>query len=201
MKRNFLFIFLTVLLSLLITAVAAMVTLYGAQSQSTAETLKSDTAIYADLVKNEGYEVLDSIKSFGIKRVTVIDNDGDALFESDKYSDMENHLYREEVQAALNGKPSVTSRYSETAKRQNTAISLNIFCQYLAQTKIWQQFLSKKRHKIDCPAKRLLDNPAVMVIRKQPGARLFHRHIVFYSATAQASVIKAGFYSNDIAGL
>ena len=65
MKRNFLFIFLTVLLSLLITAVAAMVTLYGAQSQSTAETLKSDTAIYADLVKNEGYEVLDSIKSFG----------------------------------------------------------------------------------------------------------------------------------------
>ena len=118
MKRNFLFIFLTVLLSLLITAVAAMVTLYGAQSQSTAETLKSDTAIYADLVKNEGYEVLDSIKSFGTKRVTVIDNDGDALFESDKYSDMENHLYREEVQAALNGKPSVTSRYSETAKRQ-----------------------------------------------------------------------------------
>ena len=118
MKRNFLFIFLTVLLSLLITAVAAMVTLYGAQSQSTAETLKSDTAIYADLVKNEGYEVLDSIKSFGIKRVTVINNDGDVLFESDKYSDMENHLYREEVQAALNGKPSVTSRYSETAKRQ-----------------------------------------------------------------------------------
>ena len=118
MKRNFLFIFLTVLLSLLITAVAAMVTLYGAQSQSTAETLKSDTAIYADLVKNEGYEVLDSIKSFGTKRVTVINNDGDVLFESDKYSDMENHLYREEVQAALNGKPSVTSRYSEMAKRQ-----------------------------------------------------------------------------------
>ena len=47
-------------------------------------------------------------------RVTIMDLDGNVLFESDTKSPLENHIDREEVKNALNGKPQTVERYSET---------------------------------------------------------------------------------------
>ena len=47
-------------------------------------------------------------------RVTIMDLDGNVLFESDTKAPLENHINREEVKNALNGKPETVERYSET---------------------------------------------------------------------------------------
>ena len=47
-------------------------------------------------------------------RVTIMDLDGNVLFESDTKAPLENHVDREEVKNALNGKPETVERYSET---------------------------------------------------------------------------------------
>ena len=47
-------------------------------------------------------------------RVTVMDLSGNVLYESDTKSPLENHIDREEIQNALNGKPEAVERYSQT---------------------------------------------------------------------------------------
>ena len=47
-------------------------------------------------------------------RVTIMDLDGNVLFESDTKAPLENHVDREEVKNALNGKPETVERYSKT---------------------------------------------------------------------------------------
>lgn len=47
-------------------------------------------------------------------RITVLDMDGNVLYESDTTAALENHADREEIQNALAGRPDTVTRYSET---------------------------------------------------------------------------------------
>lgn len=79
------------------------------------ERLAEETELACSLVQTEedfsGFSRYSNDDAF---RVTIMDLDGNVLFESDTKSPLENHIDREEVKNALNGKPQTVERYSET---------------------------------------------------------------------------------------
>lgn len=79
------------------------------------ERLAEETELACSLVQTEedfsGFARYSNNDAF---RVTIIDLNGNVLFESDTKSPLENHIDREEVKNALNGKPQTIERYSET---------------------------------------------------------------------------------------
>lgn len=79
------------------------------------ERLAEETELACSLVQTEedfsGFAKYSNNDAF---RVTIIDLSGNVLFESDTKSPLENHIDREEVKNALNGKPQTVERYSET---------------------------------------------------------------------------------------
>ena len=79
------------------------------------ERLAEETELACSLVQTEedfsGFARYSNNDAF---RVTIIDLNGNVLFESDTKSPLENHIDREEVKNALNGKPQTVERYSET---------------------------------------------------------------------------------------
>ena len=79
------------------------------------ERLAEETELACSLVQTEedfsGFARYSNDDAF---RVTIMDLDGNVLFESDTKSPLENHIDREEVKNALNGKPQTVERYSET---------------------------------------------------------------------------------------
>ena len=79
------------------------------------ERLAEETELACSLVQTEedfsGFARYSNNDAF---RVTIIDLSGNVLFESDTKSPLENHIDREEVKNALNGKPQTVERYSET---------------------------------------------------------------------------------------
>ena len=79
------------------------------------ERLAEETELACSLVQTEedfsGFARYSNDDAF---RVTIMDLDGNVLYESDTKSPLENHIDREEVKNALNGKPETVERYSET---------------------------------------------------------------------------------------
>ena len=79
------------------------------------ERLAEETELACSLVQTEedfsGFARYSNDDAF---RVTIMDLDGNVLYESDTKSPLENHINREEVKNALNGKPETVERYSET---------------------------------------------------------------------------------------
>lgn len=80
--------------------------------QAAEREVKRLTAIYADYYKDNGSVQ----KSDGDLRVTVVDNTGAVIYDSENIdlSAAENHLSREEILSALNGKSEVVVRKSQT---------------------------------------------------------------------------------------
>lgn len=114
-KKIILQSFLIAFITALAVFCAGIATHYWAQEMRIKEKLVADTNIFAELIEDD----IDSIKSvsnFGTIRVTVVDIDGDVVFDSAKSdnSSMENHLNREEIESALNGNPKIVKRYSDT---------------------------------------------------------------------------------------
>jgi two-component system phosphate regulon sensor histidine kinase PhoR len=68
------------------------------------------------------------VTAFGRKtgtRITVIDEDGDVLADSEREArDMENHLFRPEIQASLRGETQMSIRYSSTLKTDMMYMSI-----------------------------------------------------------------------------
>lgn len=79
------------------------------------ERLAEETQLACSLVQTEE-DFLDFARysNDDAFRVTIMDLDGNVLYESDTKSPLENHINREEVRNALNGKPETVERYSET---------------------------------------------------------------------------------------
>lgn len=82
--------------------------------QSAEREVKRLTAIYADYYKDNGTVK----KSDEELRVTVVDNTGAVIYDSENLdlSATENHLSREEILSALNGKSEVVVRKSQTMR-------------------------------------------------------------------------------------
>jgi two-component system phosphate regulon sensor histidine kinase PhoR len=68
------------------------------------------------------------VTSFGRKtgvRITVIEKDGEVLTDSEKEAgDMENHLFRPEIQASLRGEKQMSIRYSSTLMTEMMYLSI-----------------------------------------------------------------------------
>lgn len=79
------------------------------------ERLQKETDLVCSLLNEEadfdGFKDYSDDDAF---RVTVIDLTGKVLFESDTKAELENHLDREEVRYAIEGKPQCVQRYSKT---------------------------------------------------------------------------------------
>ena len=79
------------------------------------ERLAEETELACSLVQTEeDFSAFAKYSNNDAFRVTIIDLSGNVLFESDTKSPLENHIDREEVKNALNGKPQTVERYSET---------------------------------------------------------------------------------------
>lgn len=117
-KRIILQSFIISLLTALVVFFASIATHYSVQENRIKQEIVSDAAVYADLTASDAY-ALEKVSDFGTTRVTVIDEDGNVLFDSGRSdsANMDNHLGREEVVAALEGSPEVVKRHSDTMGR------------------------------------------------------------------------------------
>ncbi len=116
MKKKTLFQILSLtFLSVLVMFIFGIVAVNVNAKEMMKERLAEETELACSLVQTEedflGFERYANDDSF---RVTIMDLNGNVLFESDTKAPLENHIDREEVQNALNGKPETVERYSET---------------------------------------------------------------------------------------
>ncbi len=116
MKKKTLFQILTLtFLSVLVMFIFGILAVNVNAKEMMKERLAEETELACSLVQTEedflGFERYANDDSF---RVTIMDLNGNVLFESDTKSPLENHIDREEVKNALNGKPETVERYSET---------------------------------------------------------------------------------------
>ena len=113
-KRVFRSIFLASLAVLLATLALILGALYTYFSDVQAEQLRLQTALVAHALEREGVSYFDGLDTAD-RRVTWIAADGMVLYDSRSDSgEMENHLEREEVKAALATGSGTSFRYSDT---------------------------------------------------------------------------------------
>ncbi|MBQ9117758.1 MAG: PAS domain S-box protein [Clostridia bacterium] len=116
MKKKTLFQILALtFLSVLVMFIFGIVAVNLNAKEMMKERLAEETELACSLVQTEddfsGFSRYSNDDAF---RVTIMDLDGNVLYESDTKSPLENHIDREEIQNALNGKPETVERYSET---------------------------------------------------------------------------------------
>ena len=81
------------------------------------ERLKDETELAATLINSESdFDLFGKYEDDSELRITILDIDGNVLYESDTKAPLENHADREEIKNALEGKPDTVERYSETFK-------------------------------------------------------------------------------------
>ncbi len=116
MKKKTLFqILILTFLSVLVMFIFGIVAVNVNAKEMMKERLAEETELACSLVQTEedflDFERYANDDSF---RITIMDLNGNVLFESDTKSPLENHIDREEVKNALNGKSETVERYSET---------------------------------------------------------------------------------------
>ena len=116
MKKKTLFQILALtFLSVLVMFIFGIVAVNVNAKEMMKERLAEETELACSLVQNtDDFDNFSRYKNDDAFRVTIMDLDGNVLFESDTKSPLENHIDREEVKNALNGKPETVERYSET---------------------------------------------------------------------------------------
>ena len=114
-KRIILQSFVISMLTALVIFFSGIATHYSVQDHRIKEEIVSDANMFADLVGDD-ISILQGVSDFGSARVTVVDESGKVLFDSDS-ENMDDHSGREEIIAALNGSPKVVKRYSDTLKK------------------------------------------------------------------------------------
>ncbi len=121
-KRIFRSICLVAIAVLLASLGLIMSVLYNYFSTQQMKSLKTETALCAAAVENEGLQYLESVSDDGF-RVTWISSDGTVLFDNKAQTDnMENHLEREEIKEAL------TDGEGESARKSDTLMEKQLYC-------------------------------------------------------------------------
>lgn len=103
------------LLSVLIIFLSGIGVAYFSNKSLVSERLITETELASALLDStEDFGELDVFQNQDECRITVISMSGDVLYDSDIHEQLENHLDREEVSAAVAGMPETVERYSET---------------------------------------------------------------------------------------
>lgn len=120
-KRIFRSICLVALSVFLASLVLILGFLYGYFNEVQHDQLKMQTDLAAQGVSHEGLAYFDGLDT-GSYRITLIDENGDVLYDSKtESSSMENHLEREEVQEAL------ASGYGESERFSSTLLEKSLY--------------------------------------------------------------------------
>lgn len=116
-------IFLTVALlgiavSLLVFA-AGLLAVSMSSKNTVRDRLTAETKLACALIRDrDDVELLKKFDGSNVYRITVIGETGDVLLETDVREQMENHLSREEVAAAMKDSPKVVERYSSSSHKK-----------------------------------------------------------------------------------
>ncbi len=114
-KKTLLQILSLTFLSVLVMFVFGIVAVNVNAKELMKERLQEETELACSLVQTEDdFTCFSRYANDDAFRVTILDLDGEVLFESDTQSPLESHIDREEVKNALNGVPEAVERYSET---------------------------------------------------------------------------------------
>lgn len=121
-KRIFRAICLVSALVLVCTAAVLTAVLYANFENQTVQALRKDVAYFALALQNEGPSYFDGLSS--PDRITLVEADGTVIYDSAAdQSAMENHLDREEIQAALVSGSGMEKRRSATLAEETIYVA------------------------------------------------------------------------------
>lgn len=117
-KSIFVKSFLITLLSVSIVFISGIGVTYSSNVNLVSERIITETELASALVNGkEDFDELDAFsKNQDDCRITVISMSGDVLYDSGTNQQLDNHIDREEIAAAIAGNPKTIERYSETYK-------------------------------------------------------------------------------------
>ncbi len=114
-RKTFLQIFLLTLVCISILFVYGIVAVKSNSKTIIKERLKEETKLACSLIEStDDFDAFSAYYNDDALRITVIDLEGNVLFESDTKAEMENHIDREEIRNAIKNTPQAVERYSET---------------------------------------------------------------------------------------
>lgn len=118
-KRVFSSIFLTALVTLIVTVSLLLVAVHSGLSQDLRDRLNEECSHIASAMHAEGEQALARIGSVYADRITLVDADGTVLYDNKgDAAQMENHASRPEIAAALEKGVGESSRLSDTLAEQ-----------------------------------------------------------------------------------
>lgn len=92
---------------------------------SSAKIMREGAINYEDITSDEGIAYLKKSSESGGVRVTLIENDGVVVFDSDRnWTEMDNHKNRPEVKLAFEGKIGISKRYSSSVQMDMYYVAL-----------------------------------------------------------------------------
>ena len=124
-KKTFWQIFLLTAVCISILFVYGIIAVNANSKNIIKKRLAEETKLACSLLNStDDFENLSSYRGDNGFRITVIDLEGNVLFDSNTQSPLESHIDREEIRAAINGKPRAVERYSETLGYEMTYYAL-----------------------------------------------------------------------------
>lgn len=116
-KKIFIKFFSVTLASVLLMFIFSIIAVDLNTKKIVSERLKQETELTATLLNDKSdFSQFEKYKGNREFRITILDIDGNVLYESDTSAELENHKDREEIKNALKGTPGTTQRYSDTFK-------------------------------------------------------------------------------------
>lgn len=114
-KKTLLQILSLTFISVIVMFIFGIVAVKANAKEMMKERLQEEVELACALVQTEDdFSAFARYSNDDAFRVTIMNLDGEVLFESDTQSPLKNHFDREEIQNALNGKTETVERYSET---------------------------------------------------------------------------------------
>lgn len=114
-RKTFLQIFLLTLVCIAILFVYGIVAVKSNSKTIIKERLEEETKLACSLIKStDDFDCFSDYYNDNALRITVIDLEGNVLFESDTKAPLENHIDREEIRNAIKNTPKAVERYSDT---------------------------------------------------------------------------------------
>lgn len=122
MKRKIFCRFFAVTLVSVLLMFAFGVVAVNLNTKSTVrERLAEETELAATLLnESSDFALFSRYETTNELRITVLDLNGNVLYESDTHAELENHADREEIKNALAGTPATVERYSDTFQCEMT---------------------------------------------------------------------------------
>nr|WP_297171827.1 ATP-binding protein [uncultured Agathobaculum sp.] len=126
-KRVFGSIFLTALVTLLLTASLLLIAVHTGLSHDMRERLASECGYIATVIEGDGWQELGRIGRVYADRITLVGRDGAVLYDNESdVSTLQNHAARPEIAAALEKGVGESSRLSDTLAEQTYYYALRL---------------------------------------------------------------------------